>query len=235
MPTGSMRQCSSSAARKRPCEISARFGDSPFLLKVRDQKTSDATSVFLISGLSSGASGEPRPGPGSGSGQRSGDRAGNMRSRSRLLTDTELKPRGFIPHDRNFSRWFVHLEGACWTGSLWKQPTRRSQRGQRVTGDRQPHDRRLIPTRHLRTSGGHSTHGSVDPRTITVGLELCEDQPLKQPQGFLDGRFTQPSASRSPGSMAPPSCDRNSHRSPGSDSKLRRELLKSRPKPTHPR
>ena len=86
---------------------------APFLLKVRDQKTTDATirivdlwfvvrsdlesldPVELASQASSKAV-----------------EAGNMRFESRMLTDLELTSRGRSSRrGRDLSRWFVHLEG----------------------------------------------------------------------------------------------------------------------------
>ncbi len=86
---------------------------APFILKLRDQKTDVATVRIIdlwfvvradLDGLD----------PVEMAQQSSGKavEAGNMRFESRLLTDDELKPRGRSSRrSRDFSRWFVHLKG----------------------------------------------------------------------------------------------------------------------------
>ena len=86
---------------------------APFLLKVRDQKTTDATVRvvdlwFVVRGDL--ASLDPVEVANQASGKAV--EAGNMRFESRLLTDDELRPRGRSSHHgRDLARWFVHLEG----------------------------------------------------------------------------------------------------------------------------
>ncbi len=86
---------------------------APFLLKVHDQKTSDATIRivdlwFVVRGELESLD------PAAVANQTSGKsiEAGNMRFESRTLTDEELKPRGRSSRaGRDLSRWFVHLKG----------------------------------------------------------------------------------------------------------------------------
>ncbi len=99
---------------ERPLEDLLRDSvTAPFLLKVRDQKSSNATIRivdlwFVVRGdlksldpveVASQASGKSIE-------------AGNMRFESRILTAEELKPHGrSSQHTQDLSRWFVHLKG----------------------------------------------------------------------------------------------------------------------------
>src|SRR4029077_14600397 len=86
---------------------------APFILKPRDQKTTEATVRmidlwFVVRGELDGID------PVEMAQQFSGNavEAGNMRFESRLLTDDELKPSGrSTRRNRDFAGWFVHLKG----------------------------------------------------------------------------------------------------------------------------
>ncbi len=86
---------------------------APFLLKVRDQKTKEATIRivdlwFIVRGDLD------RVDPVEVANQASGKavEVGNMRFESRLLSDDVIRPHGkSSEHRRELSRWFVHLAG----------------------------------------------------------------------------------------------------------------------------
>ncbi len=86
---------------------------APFLLKVRDQKTKEATIRivdlwFIVRGDLD------RIDPVKVANQASGKavEVGNMRFESRLLTDDVIRAHGkSSEHGRELSRWFVHLAG----------------------------------------------------------------------------------------------------------------------------
>ena len=146
---------------------------SPFLLKVRDQKTTDATVRivdlwFVVHGDLDRL--DPVEVAGQASGKTFG--AGNMRFQSRLLSDAELKPRGRSSRrGQDLSRWFVHLEGRL-LDRLRVQATNEAvaTRTEESMVIASPPTRCSIRTRNLRTAGRRSARRVRQaPNTLTLG------------------------------------------------------------------
>jgi hypothetical protein len=176
---------------------------APFLLKVRDQKMTDATVRivdlwFVVRGDL--ASLDPVEVASQASGKAV--EAGNMRFASRLLTDDELKPLGRSSHrGRDLSRWFVHLEGRLLDRIAVEATTEavatRTEESMVIAGRTDPvFDSDPTLANRWRTLGQDGQAGSGKP--FRGGLSYAKISRLKQPPGSLlvefHGAFSEPEA-----------------------------------------
>ena len=176
---------------------------APFLLKVRDQKMTDATVRivdlwFVVRGDL--ASLDPVEVASQASGKAV--EAGNMRFESRLLTDDELKPRGRSSHrGRDLSRWFVHLEGRLLdriaVEATNEAVATRTEESMVIAGRTDPvFDSDTTLANRWRTFGQDGQAGSGHP--FRGGLTYTKISRLKQPPGSLlvefHGAFSEPEA-----------------------------------------
>jgi len=178
---------------------------APFLLKVRDQKMTDATVRivdlwFVVRGEL--ASLDPVEVASQASGKAV--EAGNMRFASRLLTDDELKPRGRSSHrgrDLDLSRWFVHLEGRLLdriaVEATNEAVATRTEESMVIAGRTDPvFDSDPTLANRWRTLGQDGQAGSGQP--FRGGLSYAKISRLKQPPGSLlvefHGAFSEPEA-----------------------------------------
>ena len=176
---------------------------APFLLKVRDQKMTDATVRivdlwFVVRGDL--ASLDPVEVASQASGKAV--EAGNMRFASRLLTDDELKPRGRSSHrGRDLSRWFVHLEGRLLdriaVEATNEAVATRTEESMVIAGRTDPaFDSDTTLANRWRTLGQDGQAGSGQP--FRGGLSYAKISRLKQPPGSLlvefHGAFSEPEA-----------------------------------------
>jgi hypothetical protein len=176
---------------------------APFLLKVRDQKMTDATVRivdlwFVVRGDL--ASLDPVEVASQASGKAV--EAGNMRFASRLLTDDELKPRGRSSHrGRDLSRWFVHLEGRLLdriaVEATNEAVATRTEESMVIAGRTDPvFDSDTTLANRWRTLGQDGQAGSGHP--FRGALSYAKISRLKQPPGSLlvefHGAFSEPEA-----------------------------------------
>lgn len=210
---------------------------APFILKLRDQKTTDATVRmidlwFVVRAELDGLD------PVEMAQQSSGKavEAGNMRFESRLLTDAELKPRGrSTRRSRDFARWFVHLKGRLLdriaVEATDEAVATRSEESMVIAGRTDPafDSDNALPNRWW-TLGHDGQKGPGQP--FRGGSSYAKISRLKQPAGSLlvefHAAFVEPEAwfQGAPilrSKFAPIAQDQIR--------KLRRELLKKRPKP----
>ncbi len=163
---------------------------APFLLKVRDRRTTDATVRivdlwFVVRGdlesldpveVASRASGRAVE-------------AGNMRFESRILTDDELKPRGRSSHrGRDLSRWFVHLKGRLLdriaVEATNEAVATRTEESMVIAGRTDPvFDSDTTLANRWRTLGQDGQAGSGHP--FRGSLSYAKISRLKQPPGSL--------------------------------------------------
>jgi hypothetical protein len=214
---------------------------APFLLKVRDQKSTDATVRivdlwFVVRGDLHRL--DPVEIAGQASGKAFG--AGNMRFESRLLSDAELKPRGRSSRrGQDLSRWFVHLNGTLLdrlrVHSTNEAVATRSEESMVIASRPDPvfgSDPKLA--NRWRTIGKEGEAGPEHP--YPGGLSYAKISRLRQPSGFLlvelHAAFSEPDAwfQSNPilrSKFAPIAQDQIR--------RMRRELLKNQPKPAaHP-
>ena len=204
MPTSSMRRCSKLSGSERALADLLRDSvTAPFLLKVRDQKMTDATVRivdlwFVVRGDL--ASLDPVEVASQASGKAV--EAGNMRFASRLLTDDELKPRGRSSHrGRDLSRWFVHLEGRLLdriaVEATNEAVATRTEESMVIAGRTDPvfNSDTTLANRWW-TIGQDGQAGSGQP--FRGGLSYAKISRLKQPPGALlvefHGAFSEPEA-----------------------------------------
>ena len=176
---------------------------APFLLKVRDQKMTDATVRivdlwFVVRGDL--ASLDPVEVASQASGKAV--EAGNMRFASRLLTDDELKPRGRSSHrGRDRARWFVHLEGRLLdriaVEATNEAVATRTEESMVIAGRTDPaFDSDTTLANRWRTLGQDGQAGSGQP--FRGGSSYAKISRLKQPPGALlvefHGAFSEPEA-----------------------------------------
>jgi hypothetical protein len=209
---------------------------APFLLKVRDQRTSDATVriVDLWFVVHSDLEGlDPIKVASQASGKAV--EAGNMRFESQLVSDDELKPHQRATlRGQDFSRWYVHLKGQL-LDRLELEATNeaiatRTEESLLIAGRTDPEfdsDSKLA--NRWRTIGQDGQSGPE--RSYSGSLNYAKLSRLKQPAGFLlvefHAAFLEPDAwfqghpiLRS--KFAPVAQDQIR--------RLRRELLKNQPK-----
>ena len=176
---------------------------APFLLKVRDQKMTDATVRivdlwYVVRGDL--ASLDPVEMASQASGKAV--EAGSMRFASRLLTDDELKPRGRSSHrGRDLSRWFVHLEGRLLdriaVEATNEAVATRTEESMVIAGRTDPvFDSDTTLANRWRTLGQDGQAGSGHP--FRGGLSYTKISRLKQPPGALlvefHAAFSEPEA-----------------------------------------
>ena len=176
---------------------------APFLLKVRDQKMTDATVRivdlwYVVRGDL--ASLDPVEMASQASGKAV--EAGSMRFASRLLTDDELKPRGRSSHrGRDLARWFVHLEGRLLDRIAVEATNEvvatRTEESMVIAGRTDPvFDSDTTLANRWRTLGQDGQAGSWHP--FRGGLTYTKISRLKQPPGALlvefHAAFSEPEA-----------------------------------------
>jgi len=213
---------------------------APFLLKVRDQKMTDATVRivdlwFVVRGDL--ASLDPVEVANQASGKAV--EAGKMRFASRLLTDDELKLRGRSSHrGRDLTRWFVHLEGRLLdriaVEATNEAVATRTEESMVIAGRTDPvFDSDTTLANRWRTLGQDGQAGSGQP--FRGGLSYAKISRLKQPPGSLlvefHGAFSEPEAWFQ---GAPILRSKFGPIAQDQIRRLRRELLKSRPKSAAP-
>jgi hypothetical protein len=209
---------------------------APFILKLRDQKTTDST-VRMID-LWFAVRGDLNTlDPIEVAGQSGGKtvEAGNMRFESRVLADDELKPHGRSSRrGRDFARWFVHIKGRLLdriaVEATDEVVATRTDESMVIAGHTDPAfdsdstlaNRWWTLSQDGQRGSGQSFHG---------GLSYVKISRLKEPAGSLivefHAAFTEPEAwfQGAPilrSKFAPIAQDQIR--------KLRRELLKNRPK-----
>jgi hypothetical protein len=209
---------------------------APFILKLRDQKTTDATFRmidlwFVVRGELDGID------PVEMAQQSSGKavEAGNMRFESRLLTDDELKLRGrSTRRSRDFAGWFVHLKGRLLdriaVEATDQAVATRTEESMVIAGRTDPvFDSDSTLANRWWTLGQDGRKGSGQP--FRGGVSYAKISRLKEPAGSLlvefHAAFVEPEAwfQGAPilrSKFAPIAQDQIR--------KLRRELLKNRPK-----
>jgi hypothetical protein len=210
---------------------------APFILKLRDQKMTGATVRiidlwFVVRGELDGLD------PVEMAEQSSGKavEAGNMRFESRLLTDDELKPLGRSSRrSREFELWFVHLKGRLLdriaVEATDESVATRSKESMVIAG-RTDHvfDSDKTLGNQWWTLGQDSQKGT--PQPFRGGLSYAKISSLKESVGSLMVEFhaavIEPKAwfQGAPilrSKFAPIAQDQIR--------KLRRELLKNRPRP----
>jgi hypothetical protein len=210
---------------------------APFILKLRDQKTTGATVRmmdlwFVVRGDLDGLD------PVEMARQSSGKavEAGNMRFENQLLTDNELKPSGrSSQRGRDLSRWFVHLKGRLLdrvgVELTDEAVATRTDESMVIAGrtDRAFDSDKSLPNRWW-TLGQGGQKGSGQP--FHGGLSYAKISRLKEPAGALmvefHAAFSEPEAwfQGAPilrSKFAPIAQDQIR--------KLRRELLKNGAKP----
>ena len=106
---------------------------APFLLKVHDQKTTDATvRIIDLWFVVRGDLATLDPVEAATQASAKVVEAGNMRFESRIIGDAELKSRGRASqHGAIWNAGSSTSRVACSTGSRWRRQTRRSQRAPR--------------------------------------------------------------------------------------------------------
>ena len=176
---------------------------APFLLKVSDQKATDATVRivnlwFVVRGDLTNLD------PVEVARQASGKavEAGNMRFESLLLTDNELKPRGrSSQRGRDLARWFVHLEGRLLDRIAMEATNEsvatRSDESIVIAGRTDlAFDSDPKFANRWRTVGQDGQAGPAQP--YRGGLSYAKISRLKQPSGSLliefHGAFSEPEA-----------------------------------------
>ena len=198
---------------------------APFLLKVRDQKTTDATvRIVDLWFVVRGDMGSLDPVEVASQASGKAVEAGNMRFESRILSDDELKPRGRSSRrGRDLARWFVHLEGRLLdriaVEATNEAVATRTEESMVIAGRTDP----------VFDSDPDACEPLADDRTgrsgrirapVPRGLELCQDQPPEAAPGVLAGRVPrglQRAGGMVPGCSHPPLEVRTDR--PGPDSK----------------
>ena len=210
---------------------------APFILKLRDQKTTAATVRmidlwFVVRGDLNGLDPVEMAQKSSGKAVE----AGNMRFEDQVLTEDELKARGKSSRrSRDFSHWFVHLKGRLLDRIAVKVTDEavatRTHESMVIAGRTDPaFDSDKALANRWWTLDQNGQKGAGQP--FRGGMSYAKISRLKEPAGSLlvefHAAFLEPEAwfQGAPilrSKFAPIAQDQIR--------KLRRELLKNRPKP----